>query len=83
METFKPEIDLHYTLPSDTKKLVNAFIEEAVKRGIEKVRIIHGKGKSERKYQVYRYLEQNPLVYGYDDDGGSWGATVVELNIEE
>ncbi len=81
MEDFRPEIDLHYAHPSDTKRLVEGLIEEAILRKISRIRIIHGKGTSEKKYQVYRYLERNPHVTGYDDDNGNWGATIVELEI--
>ncbi|MFW5808399.1 MAG: Smr/MutS family protein [Spirochaetota bacterium] len=82
MNSFIPEIDLHYAHPSDTRRLIDELITEAHTRGIERVRIIHGKGTSERKYQVYRYLEQDPRVYGYDDDAGNWGATIVELIVD-
>jgi DNA-nicking Smr family endonuclease len=78
-EKFKAEIDLHQVFHTDIKNTVYSLIEEALNREIYRVRIIHGKGKSERKFQVYGYLERHPRVLGYDDDGSNWGATIVDL----
>jgi DNA-nicking Smr family endonuclease len=74
-----PEIDFHLISHNDTKARFEEFINDAVKSGAKQCRIIHGKGNSQKKLQIYRYLEAHPGVYSYDDDGSNWGATIVEL----
>ncbi|HRX16172.1 MAG TPA: Smr/MutS family protein [Spirochaetota bacterium] len=83
MSIIIPEIDLHLTPKDCTHDILTDFIETAVNNGADTIRIIHGKGNSSKKLEVYKILEQNRSVYGYDDDGSNWGATVVHLEAKE
>ncbi len=76
------ELDLHTFQPSDVKDLVNDYINECHNKGIYRVRIIHGKGKSVLKHIVHKQLAKNPLVENFHDAGsgsGGWGATIAYL----
>ncbi len=78
-ENLGSEIDLHYFHPRDTSFLVNGFIDYAVNRGIREIRIIHGKGRSVKKREVFKLLKDHPLVEDYRENPGNWGATLVCL----
>jgi DNA-nicking Smr family endonuclease len=58
---------------------VKYFLQNAHTRGLSRVRIIHGKGRSAKKREVRAILENNPLVESFTDDGYNWGSTVVFL----
>ena len=48
------------------------------------VRIIHGKGTGTLRTTVHALLQRSPLVHSFrlgDETSGSWGATLVTLNI--
>ncbi|MGH0030787.1 MAG: Smr/MutS family protein [Myxococcota bacterium] len=79
-------IDLHRFLPSETRDVVEGYLEAAVERGFREVRIIHGRGRGVQRNQVRRVLERHPLVERFDDapgDRGGWGATLVRLRAAE
>jgi len=76
---FGDELDLHHFAPRDTAILVEYFLRDAHARGLTRVRIIHGKGKSVKKREVYALLDRYALVSSYGDDGHNWGSTVVFL----
>lgn len=75
------EIDLHHFHPADTQLLVEKFLQNAVENRYSKVRIIHGKGKSYKKRQVYELLKNHPSVIVFKDDSVNWGATNVTLKV--
>ncbi len=75
-------LDLHTFQPKEVKDLVPTYINEARKRGLKEIRIIHGKGQSVLKRIVYASLEANDLVENFRDAApgeGGWGATIVRL----
>lgn len=75
-------LDLHTFAPADVKELVADYVEECAQRGIQQVRIIHGKGQGVLRRIVHGVLHRHPRVHGYvlaDPGGGGWGATVVQL----
>ena len=75
-------LDLHMFHPRDVRDLVPEYLEECRKRGITRVRIIHGKGTGVLKAIVHSVLKKSPHVAAFRDadlGGGSWGATEVEL----
>lgn len=76
---FGDELDLHHFAPRDTAILVEYFLRDAHARGLTRVRIIHGKGKSVKKREVYALLDRSAFVSSYGDDGHNWGSTVVFL----
>lgn len=77
-------LDLHGFFPEQTSEIIEAFIQNALELGLERLRIIHGKGKSRLKYEVYQALKTNPHVKNFRNaplDLGGWGATMVELSL--
>ena len=75
-------LDLHAFHPRDVKDLVPEYLEECRRRGIELVRIIHGKGRGTMGRIVRGLLKKNPYVTGFNTagpGGGGWGATEVRL----
>jgi len=78
-------LDLHMFQPAEIRELVSDYLTLCRERGILTVRIIHGKGIGVQREIVHGLLRGNPAVvrYGHPADGGSWGATVVELRPRE
>ena len=75
-------LDLHTFHPKDVKDLVPEYLRECRNQGIYHVRIIHGKGTGILRKIVHSILEKDPHVLHFQTalyDGGSWGATEVEL----
>jgi dsDNA-specific endonuclease/ATPase MutS2 len=79
-------LDLHTFAPKEVKSLIPEYIDECLARGITDLRIIHGKGTGTLRRIVHSVLDKHPAVRAYRHEGGSggsWGATVVELNRPE
>lgn len=75
-------LDLHAFHPRDVKDLVPEYLEECRRRGIDFVRIIHGKGSGTLCRIVRGLLKKNPHVADFNTagpGGGGWGATEVRL----
>ena len=75
-------LDLHAFHPTDVKDLVPEYLRECRNQGIYQVRIIHGKGTGTLRKIVHSILEKDPHVLHFQtalNEGGSWGATEVEL----
>ena len=75
-------LDLHGTPMDIIPEMIDEFIKNAVRLGLHKVRIIHGKGKSRLKYISRSKLSNSPHVIAFYDappEIGGWGATIVEL----
>ncbi len=74
-------LDLHTFQPREIKDLVPDYLDVCREKGILSVRIIHGKGIGVQREIVHKILERRDDVvrFGHPGDGGSWGATVVEL----
>lgn len=76
-------LDLHTFKPGDVKELVPEYLAECRKRGILRVRIIHGKGIGNLRRTVHALLEKNPEVESFNlasEPFGGWGATIVHLH---
>ena len=76
-------IDLHSFAPRDVKAVVEAYLEEAHKKGFRLVRIIHGKGVGVQREIVRKVLEKSDFVKTFktaDEFSGSWGATIVKFH---
>lgn len=76
------ELDLHNFSPREVGQLVREYIEVCHARGIQDLRVVHGKGKGALRRTVHSLLERHPLVEDYRLGGhgeGSWGATIVRL----
>lgn len=75
-------LDLHSFLPRDVPSVVSEYLDEAFRRGLREVRIVHGKGKGVRRAEVLRLLRSDPRVADAFDappERGGFGATVVIL----
>ncbi|RMD75533.1 MAG: hypothetical protein D6818_01520 [Bacteroidetes bacterium] len=98
LASFEPEIDLHIEkLTPDHKKMSNAeilrlqlsrmeaFLEKAVRLGIERVFLIHGVGKGRLRDEIATRLIQHPHVVTFRNDYHpryGMGATEVILKKE-
>lgn len=77
-------IDLHTFAPRDIPAAVEAYLEEAARRGFETVRIIHGRGIGFQRERVRGVLERSPFVVRFGDappEAGGWGATLAILKL--
>ncbi len=78
-------LDLHAFRPSDVKLLVADYLKECRERGVFHVRIIHGKGTGQLRRIVHAVLARSDFVASFrlaGDEGGGWGATLVDLKPE-
>lgn len=74
--------DLHPFAPRDAQAAVEAYLDEAIARGFQAVRIIHGRGLGAQREMVRKVLARRPEVIEFHDaplEAGGWGATVVTL----
>jgi DNA-nicking Smr family endonuclease len=75
-------LDLHTFRPKEVKELVLDYLAECQRRGILRVRIIHGKGIGNLRRTVHTLLAKHPEVVSFNLAGehfGGWGATIVGL----
>ena len=75
-------IDLHAFAPRDIKSVVEAYLEEARKKGFRLVRIIHGKGIGVQRETVRKVLSETDYVKSYKNApelSGNSGATIAEF----
>lgn len=75
-------IDLHGFAPRDIPDVVESYLEAAVERGFDEVRLIHGRGKGVQRARVREVLREHPAVIDFHDapaTRGGYGATVVAL----
>ncbi len=75
-------LDLHVFPPSEVGTLVPEWIEASHAAGLRALRIVHGKGTGALRRSVEAILERHPRVASFrtaGEDGGGWGATLVEL----
>lgn len=75
-------LDLHTFRPEEVKDLVPDYLEACREHGIDRIRIIHGKGSGTLRDTVHAILERLPFVIGFhtaDVEAGGWGSTIVRL----
>jgi hypothetical protein len=78
---FRDVIDLHSIPPKLIKTVVEDYIEEARRRGVQ-VRIIHGKGIGVQREMVRAILARSEFVASFQDapgEAGGWGATIARI----
>jgi DNA-nicking Smr family endonuclease len=74
--------DLHTVPPREVKRVVEAYLEEARRKGFRSVRIIHGKGRGVQRATVRAVLSRTAFVVDWTDAppaAGGTGATVAHL----
>ena len=79
---FRDIIDLHSIPPKLIKTVVEDYIEEAHRRGVRQVRIIHGKGIGVQREMVRTILARSEFVVSFQDapaEAGGWGATIARI----
>lgn len=75
-------IDLHAFSPKDIKTVVEAYLNEAHKKGFRLVRIIHGRGIGVQREAVRKILSETDFVKSFKNApefSSSWGATIVDF----
>lgn len=83
---FRDVIDLHSIPAKQTHAVLEDYLEEARRRGVRFVRIIHGKGVGVQREIVRSILDRTPSVVDFRDapaEAGGWGATIVILGVQE
>jgi len=77
-------LDLHAFQPSEVGDLVPEYLRVCREKGIQRVRIIHGKGTGTLRRYVHATLDKLDMVARYElaGDKSGWGATIVHLNPE-
>lgn len=77
------ELDLHTFRPAEVASLLDEYFAECRKRGLLRVRVVHGKGTGTLRTTVHAHLRRSPGLAGFvqgDEASGGWGATIVTLN---
>lgn len=77
------EINLLGNTVDEAAVKLDVFLDNAIKNGLNEVKIVHGKGTGALRRGVQDYLKCNRVVSGYrlgmNNEGGS-GVTIVTLN---
>lgn len=79
-------LDLHCFRPADIKTLIPDYLSECREKKILHVRIVHGKGIGNLRRSTHAILGRLDFVRAFrlaGEDGGSWGATLVDLHPAE
>jgi DNA-nicking Smr family endonuclease len=77
-------LDLHTFAPRDTQAVVRDYVSEAYRRGLDEVRIIHGRGTGVQRGLVQATLEAHPDVESFaDDEPSHLGATIAWLRVHD
>ena len=76
------ELDLHTFRPADIASLLEEYFSACRRRGLRRVRVVHGKGTGTLRTTVHAHLRRSLAVVSYgpgDETSGGWGATIVTL----
>ena len=77
-------IPLHrFATAREVAAVVEAYLDEAARLGLDTVRIFHGRGTGVQQRIVRAVLARTPFVSSYRDappEAGGWGATIVSLH---
>lgn len=79
------ELDLHTFQPAEITRLLEDYFAECRRRGLLRVRVVHGKGTGTLRTTVHAHLRRSPAVARFatgDETSGGWGATIVTLKPE-
>lgn len=79
---FHPDLDIMGMRGDEALQAVRYFIDDAVLMGVQRVRILHGKGNGILRTLIRQYLSAEPTVTNYHDEDvrfGGAGITVVDF----
>lgn len=79
---FDLELDVRGKYKDELLTTLEQFLDKAVMFGIDRLRIIHGKGRGVLRQTVHQYLKSYPFVSTYkleEQEHGGDGVTLVEL----
>jgi DNA mismatch repair protein MutS2 len=82
-QAISPELNLIGWRIPDALPQVDKYLDDAVAAGLQRVRIIHGKGSGRLRAAVHQLLTSHPQVKAYmpcNPQEGGWGATLVEIH---
>lgn len=74
--------DLHAFAARDAQAALEAYLDEAARRGFKALRIIHGRGIGVQREMTHAVLGRRTDVASFCDapaEAGGWGATLVTL----
>jgi DNA mismatch repair protein MutS2 len=80
--TVSPELDLRGSTVEEAEYQVEKFLDDAYLGGLERVRIIHGKGTGALRQAIQSLLARHPQVESYALGGyreGGSGVTIAVL----
>ena len=78
-------LDLHHFAPREVPSLVADYLDACRQKGIDRVRIIHGKGAGTLRKTVRAIAMRHPFVIDIetaDATQGGWGATLLTLRLD-
>jgi len=79
-------LDLHSFLPQEVESVVEEYLAEAHRAGLDEIRIIHGRGIGVQREIVRAVLARTSFVVSFRDapaEAGGWGATTAVLYVED
>jgi DNA mismatch repair protein MutS2 len=82
-EEISPELNIIGWRVSEALPYVDKYLDAAAAVGLQRVRIIHGKGSGRLRAAVHDLLTSHPQVKAYlpcSPQEGGWGATLVEIH---
>lgn len=80
IRTISPELDLRGKYAEEALEELDKYMDDAVLAGIDKVRIIHGKGTGALRRAVRTHLQNHHFVSDFHDGAiaeGGFGVTVI------
>ncbi len=81
-KTISPELDLRGKYAEDALEELDKYLDDAALAGIDRIRIIHGKGTGALRNAVRNHLKNNPYVSDFHEgarEEGGYGVTVITL----
>lgn len=83
-DSFEPRLNLRGQRVDVALFELDQYLDRAVRAGVDKVEIVHGKGTGALRLAVQQHLKGHRQVEGYRDGGhgeGSWGVTIASLRV--
>lgn len=83
VKDISPELDLRGQYALDAITILDKYLEDAHLAGLDKARIIHGKGTGTLRKAVREHIKNHRYVEQFRDglnQEGGYGVTIVELN---